>query len=733
MSATPGRQTGQPDFLYLNRDNVWPDFERRNIDVVDGSLGLARLPALTAPLPAEVARLDPADEPAGLTVGPDGTIFFTDPVNHTVFSVQGCDGTTQLVPCLGGEGEEPAQLRDPRGLLIHPGRRALIVADAGNHRLQLFDLGTLQLLDIWGDAGPGIPPAPDASPGRFNRPSALAADPTGHVYVVDRGNARIQKFTPGGEVVPAFWQTLASEATVADPVDIAVSPGADEGEGPRIFILDRERKMLLVVDQDGHLEREIALAVSGDPLGLVVTGRTVYTGDHTTTGGQVLRLRSDGSSVGAARGYRGAVAALAIDGRGGLLVHPGWSRAPLHLMLDAAFVREGVAWGGPFGAFNPRSKTWQRLRATMTTLPKDAHVQFSVYTTNDPAAMPPVNPDGPVHFPAPAWSAGAPDLAEHLIRRPPSALAWVGIHFSGEGLTSPSVEQIQLLFDRPGYLEHLPAIYREDSSPDAFLPRFLSMVKSHFDEVEENIADLTRILDPAASPPFLAQLARWLAVDIAAQWDTETLRDAVANAYVEAAARGTASGLRTALRRATGVDAWIEEPVMGAAWWALAGDEGSPAAERETSILGVTTMLAAAEPQGAVLGSTATLDRSHLIEGDDYGSPLFESVAHRFTVRLYRGAAYSEELLRSVEALIEREKPAHTEFQICPVDAQFEIGAQARIGIDAIIGGDPLPSRLDSEATLGVDLVLGGDPPGQIGNHSQIGVTTLLGAAAVED
>jgi phage tail-like protein len=728
MSATSGGGAREPGFVYLNRDNAWLGFRWRNLDLDDGRLRLAGLPSLAGSGPGTVAGLPAPDGPAGVDVAPDGTIFFTDQDGHTVARVDGCDGTHRPVACLGGEGEEPTRFRDPAGLLVHPGG-LLLVADAGNHRVQVFDLATLQLLAVWG-AGPTEPPAPSQQPGRFDTPCALAADPSGHVYVVDRGNRRVQRFTPAGQVDAGFWATLAGEASLDDPVDATV---VDDPDGPLVCILDRGRTALLTADTAGHRLDEHALDVTGDPFGLAVTGRAVYTGDNEPDRGRVLRLRRDGSLVGAAHGYAGPVAALALDSRGGLLVHPGGSGPPVRLALGAWFVRQGIVWGGPFGGFTNRAKAWHRLAATVA-LPTGAHAQFFVHTTDDPAASPPVDEAGPDHFPAPAWSPGPPDLAEHLIHAPEATLAWIGVRLGGEGATTPAVEQVRLDFDNSTYLDHLPAIYREDTTADAFLPRFLALAESVFGEVEDEIHGLGRLLDPAAAPaPFLAQLARWLALRPSAAWDEAELRTAVAAAYAEAAARGTAAGLRAALRRFVGVDALIEEPVVQTAWWALAAGEGRPEAERESSVLGVTTVLAAAEPQGAVLGSTTTVNRSQLIGGDEYGAPLFEGVAHRFTVRLYQGGAYSEERRRAVEALLELEKPAHTEYLVCRVEPRLAIGMQSRVGVDAIVGGEPPPASLDEYALVGERLVLGGQPPGRVGAAGGVGVTTRLGRAGVRD
>ena len=567
-------------------------------------------------------------------------------------------------------------------------------------------------LDVWGGPGSRL--------GRFDTPVAVAVDPSGAVYVVDRG--RVQRFTAGGELVAGFAARLAAGAELVDPVGVAVVADPD---GPAVCVLDRGRRVLVVADPTGQVLAEHVLDVPADPLGLAVTRDAVHVG----AGRAVWRLRRDGSVVGAASGYSGPVAALALDGRGGLLVHSGGSGPPTRLVLGAASVRRGLAWAGPLGGFGEREKDWQRVVAALA-LPAGAHARLFVHTTDSPANAPLVDADATDPFPAPQWTAGPPDLGEFLVHRPARRFAWIGALLTGDGTGTAELEQIRLEFDRPGYLPHLPAVYRDGQQPDAFLPCFLALAESLFDEVEAEIAGLPRLLDPAAAPePFLAELARWLAVDVVARWDTAAQRDAVAHAYAESALRGTVAGLRQALRRATGVDVWIDEPITTAGWWALAAGEASPDAERETAVLGVTTRLAAAEPQGAVLGSTATVDRSQLTADDEYGMPLFDDVAHRFTVLVYQGANYGPEQLAVIEAVLDRERPAHTEYRICRVDPGFPIGVGTRLGIDTVVRGELPPTPLGAQLP-GDGFVLGGEPAGRIGQPGGIGVSTRLGTAS---
>src|SRR6185503_4858023 len=126
------------------------------------------------------------------------------------------------------------------------------------------------------------------------------------------------------------------------------------------------------------------------------------------------------------------------------------------------------------------------------------------------------------------------------------------------------------------------------------------------------------------------------------------------------------------------------------------------------SVLGSTTMLAATHPQGAVVGSTATLDYSNLITNEEFGSPLFESVAHQFTVQIHRSDLSCPETMARVRAVLDREKPAHTDYHLCTIEPRMRVGFQARLGIDAVIGGGREDIRLGS-AKLDGDSVIGGD------------------------
>ena len=130
-----------------------------------------------------------------------------------------------------------------------------------------------------------------------------------------------------------------------------------------------------------------------------------------------------------------------------------------------------------------------------------------------------------------------------------------------------------------------------------------------------------------------------------------------------------------------GVEAHITEPSREAAIWSLG----------ESGLLGFSTMLAPGALQGAVIGTSATVDRSHLTGGDDFGAALFEDVAHRFCVQVYCAELTRPGALDVVRAVLDREKPAHTTYDLCVIEPRFRVGVQARVGIDAIVAAGPPP------------------------------------------
>jgi phage tail-like protein len=337
-----------------------------------------------------------------------------------------------------------------------------------------------------------------------------------------------------------------------------------------------------------------------------------------------------------------------------------------------------------------------------------------------------VHPEDLDPFSDPRWRAlpVVPDAAEKLFPGQPLDEIYVGVLFSGDGLASAVLHQIRVDFAHSTWLQHLPAIYSGDEAATDQLARWLTVFESASDEVQAGIESLPRLFEPAAAAAdWLPWLAGWLALQLPDSWSEAQRRAAIAEAFADSGQRGTVAGLRRAIRQRAGVDVVIEEPIRQTGLWELPADDSTDD-ELSLSVLGSTTFLARAEPQGAVLATTAVLDGSYLVPQDEYATPLFEDVAHQFTVRLYRGARYSEEAVAATKAVLDEERPAHTTYHVCVVEPALRVGMQARLGIDAIVArGDPEPTLLDDSGAAG--LVLDGPPAARLGVGTRVGQAHL--------
>ena len=150
------------------------------------------------------------DRPAGLAIR-DDILYVVDSRNHRVqrFTLDG-----QYLSQFGSFGSGNGELNTPWGICIdHDGN--VFIADWRNDRIQSFTADG-QWLATFGQ--PGQPGGGDASIARehggirlvnrpvglFNRPTGVAVDKDGDIYVADWLNNRVQVLTPEGRFITEF-------------------------------------------------------------------------------------------------------------------------------------------------------------------------------------------------------------------------------------------------------------------------------------------------------------------------------------------------------------------------------------------------------------------------------------------------------------------------------------------------------------------------------------------------
>lgn len=115
----------------------------------------------------------------------------------------------------------------------------------------------------------------------------------------------------------------------------------------------------------------------------------------------------------------------------------------------------------------------------------------------------------------------------------------------------------------------------------------------------------------------------------------------------------------------------------------------------------------------------------------DFGAALFDDFAHLFTVVAPAGSCCDAGKREALRALIEAEKPAHTDFNLCFIEPEMRVGNQARLGVDSVVAGDPAPMKL-GVTQLGADSFLHAEHQGKThqsrGRQSaRLGVNSIVG------
>lgn len=681
----------EPNFL--NLDLEAPDVQRLldSVTIEDGRIALALVQGDAVPIGGEVELTSSLGGAAGIGAATNGDVYVADTDGNRVLRVPACDGEADPVGCL------ESQLEGPRGVLVGP-RGSLYVADTGHHRILVVDLVTEQLRAVWGQRDPYGEPVAGSKAGELDGPWDLAADARQRLYVVDHGNRRIQRFDADGRVDPGFEEALAVDAPLQPEYVVTAAIDGEE----RLVVFDRRvggRSRLLVYDLDGGLDttataalrdllRTFAAALPASPPGgLAAAGSVLYVAESVT--GRVLQFDLDGHFLGLAR-WHGPAAALALDAQGRLLVHPG-TGAPSRL-TPGRTAAAGTFRIGPFSV-SDHATTWQTLHARLDPLPEGAHFRLFALTTANANLTPPPLDD-------PSWRPAPVDSTSWLTGVKPGRFIWIGGRLTGGPTGGPVLRGLRLDFDREGWLRYLPAVYARESSP--FLEPALALLEDELSEQEDHIDALPRLFDPQAAPASaLPWLAGWLAWELEEALDETRQRALIGRAFELQGRRGTARSLRELVRLVLDADAAVTEPSATLRVWQLGEDTG---------LLGWGSMLNAAEPDGAIVGTTAELDRSHLQRDEDFGAPVFEDTALRFCVRVYGADIAAAGARAALGRLVERERPAGTEAHLCIVEPKLRVGFQATLGVDAIVGREPEPLRLGEEGPLGAGAALAEAP-----------------------
>jgi len=663
----------------------------------DGELLLSRVPAPHDGKPVDIpVTLPYTREASGIAAGPCQALFVADTAHDRILYVDGRYGDQAWLPPSPAPAGTPGSFRTPRGLAM--ARDALLVADSGNARVQSLALPQLEADFAWDGWG---------------EPVGLVVDTTQRILVIDTAAGTLHRLQANDAPDTGFDAAIAASGRLARPLFVACD---DDG---RVLVADAGNDQVTVFDSAGAVLYVLPGTPGWLPGALAVHGAYIYVADAAT--GLIAVFAHDAASaqrIGTVDGWRGPVTALAVDEDGGLTIKPGLDASYYRFSADGAFLAAGTIAAGPFDAGEDRE--WERAFADID-LPAGATVNFEVATSSSDAS-----PPGPADW----VLLPAPDALLDRFTPPGRRFAWLRLSLSSlDGKTTPRLRQVRLATAAENYLDYLPLTYRyHDADADGFLSRWLRLVRGGFEHVEELLDDMPRLADPHFVPEAaLGWLAAWFGLELPQIATSAERRALLARAVQLMAMRGTRQSIAEFVELHTGIAPGIVEGFTDRRIWVLGQD----------SLLDFGTRLAPLEPMGMIVADPpqqpgccppalpaigrAVVGESGPLARHQIGRPLFAEDAWRFCVVVDAYRARDPGIVQEITRIVEREKPAHTDWRLALVTPELRVGYQACIGVDAIVGGDPPPLALDG-STLSVTSSL---PPG---DGARVGEATLDGS-----
>lgn len=188
--------------------------------------------------------------PTGLAIDTKGNLYVLDSGNHRVLKF---DQAGNLILEWGKFGTDIREFNfyEDRGTVCGIAidcQDNIFVVDKGNYRIQKFD-GKGNFLTYWGSKG--------FANGQFVRPIYVASDAQGHVFVTDDRNPVVQKFDNNGQFLLKWGSFGDKDGQFKHATGIAA-----DSEGS-IYISDYENERVQKFDNDGLFLASWKTGVSG--------------------------------------------------------------------------------------------------------------------------------------------------------------------------------------------------------------------------------------------------------------------------------------------------------------------------------------------------------------------------------------------------------------------------------------------------------------------------------------
>jgi len=214
----------------------------------------------------------------------------------------------------GSAGTGMSQFMRPSGLAVDS-EGDIYVAEYDNDRIQKFDASG-RFLTAWGSKGDGD--------GQFDYPAGIAVDGLGDVYVVDYGNSRVEMFTSDGDYLTQWGSQGSGDGQFNMPHGIAVD------RNDNVYVADMGNHRIQKFSATGKYLGGWGSKGRGNglfinPIGVAASNDgTIYVTDPGTN--RIQRFTNDGSFLGgwgitgSGPGQLNGASSLAVDNAGYIYV-----------------------------------------------------------------------------------------------------------------------------------------------------------------------------------------------------------------------------------------------------------------------------------------------------------------------------------------------------------------------------------------------------------------------------
>jgi sugar lactone lactonase YvrE len=251
------------------------------------------------------------NNPYGMTIGPDGALYFCDVDNQRVRRL---DLATKRLTTIAGNGQkayrgdggpaEEASLSAPHELLFDR-NGDLYITERDNHVIRKVDMKTGIISTVAGTGKPGF--SGDGGPAtqaQLNQPHSIILDRDGTILICDLQNHRIRRLHLDTGIIET-WAGTGEAKPTPDGARVAGTPL----NGPRTLVLAPNGDLYLALREGNAIYRIDAGTKTLHHI--AGTGESGYSGD----GGPALSAKFGGSLTRLA-GPKG----LALEAEGALIV-----------------------------------------------------------------------------------------------------------------------------------------------------------------------------------------------------------------------------------------------------------------------------------------------------------------------------------------------------------------------------------------------------------------------------